>query len=92
MKAILVIDTDNCWDCPLERDAKCQYSHKKIPKKNIPSWCPLKPMPQKKEEACAEKYAESTYVVSYTGAHEISAKTHPLYADGWNACIKEIEK
>ena len=45
--------------------------------------CDLKPMPQKKE-AYASSYTERAY--------EFSAKTHPLYADGWNDCLMEIEK
>ena len=54
MKAILVIDVPkSCEDCPCTDYQKCyatdteldiQWSFKR------PAWCPLKPMPEKKEE------------------------------------------
>ena len=43
--------------------------------------CELMPLPEKKE----------AYAVSYTDRPvSLSASTHPLYADGWNECLKEI--
>ena len=80
MKAILVIDTDNCWDCPLERDGKCQYSHRKIAKNNIPSWCPLKPLPEKIESGIIEDGTKTN--ISILVEH---------FAMGWNACLEALE-
>lgn len=52
-KAIFVMDIpESCSMCPLEKSMKCctdeapteQYTKEK------PSWCPLKPMPEKREQ------------------------------------------
>ena len=52
-KAILVMDMpERCIDCPCECDGYCQTEGavkgivESVKKK--PSWCPLKPMPEKK--------------------------------------------
>lgn len=56
MKAILVIDMpSNCLDCPCEYDyMRCKATNYRLDYVNAdaerPSWCPLKPMPEKKEE------------------------------------------
>ena len=90
MKAILVIDKpESCTSCLLGIYNKkwfCLDTNKDIDicdRYNIPEWCPLKPMPQKKE-AYAESYTDR--------ADEFSCKKHPLYAQGWNECLEEIEK
>jgi len=55
MKAILVIDEMpiRCEDCPLhyrkrQEIYRCEMTHKNIRLNSKPSWCPLKPMPEKK--------------------------------------------
>lgn len=57
MKAILVIDEmpKNCDECPIrfigEPNEWCWYlKHGLDDIKSKPKWCPLKPMPEKKEE------------------------------------------
>lgn len=91
-KAILVIDMpSDCYHCQLHdyeyrwcygKDESSVLTEEDIESKRVEG-CPLKPMPQKKE-AYASSYTERAY--------EFSAKTHPLYADGWNDCLMEIEK
>lgn len=52
MKAILVIDMPkNCHDCPCYHEGygRCTITEKFIEEVGIvDSWCPLKPLPQKK--------------------------------------------
>ena len=81
MKAILVIDMPKtCGGCPCMRVSNtgfvCQMEWRDIDPDHIPSWCPLKPMPEPKpikQEIMGEDY--------YIG----------FYGQGWNDCIKEIE-
>ena len=50
MKAILVIDMpETCDDCPLTEWAGgyCRLAGMFVAEDERPSWCPLKPMPQK---------------------------------------------
>lgn len=56
MKAILVIDEMpiKCEGCPLHYRKRqdiyrCEMTHKNIRLNNKPSWCPLKPMPEKRK-------------------------------------------
>lgn len=76
LKAILVIDEmpTNCYECNYAID----LCHGTIPPQKYynkrPSWCPLKPMPERKEQG----YPTDDYTIGK--------------ADGWNACLKEIEK
>lgn len=82
MKAILVIDIpEKCFDCPMHDWDTQTYGPKIIcqliedsPRINFgdsrPSWCPLKPLPEKEIE---------------NGEAEWNC-----YAQGWNACLKEI--
>ena len=83
MKAILVIDEMpiKCEDCPLHYRKRqdiyrCEMTHKNIRLNSKPSWCPLKPLPQKKEETFA-------YWIAHCNDPE-------SYICGWNACIDEI--
>ena len=73
-KAILVIDMPNsCNEC----EVRCTgYTAKDYAEKGIkrPSWCPLRPLPQKKG-----KYGE---------AHEYDTDIH--YEIGWNECLAKI--
>ena len=83
MKTILVIDIENCEDCPLFRTDQdfnatihyCMpYKDKElfmVKEKGISKNCRLKPMPQKKQ-------------------HEEEIDYDYGYIDGWNNCIDEI--
>ena len=54
MKAILIIDIPNsCYDCPCyyEDKDKCEVRNQRaIADIGIPSWCPLRPLPNRKED------------------------------------------
>lgn len=87
MKAILVIDMpESCTSCLLGIYNKkwfCLKTLKDIDitdRYHIPKWCPLKPMPNKKEG----KKEFGWNCCEYTKFTE--------FEDGWNDCIKEIEK
>lgn len=82
MKAILVIDKpESCTSCLLGIYNKkwfCLDTNKDIDicdRYNIPEWCPLKPMPQKKEE---------------TFAYWIAQGDPESYINGWNDCLDKI--
>ena len=53
-KSILVVDTPkNCPECQLMADGWCYGKHyadvyEELEKDKRPSWCPLKPLPKKK--------------------------------------------
>lgn len=75
-KSILIIDTPaTCTDCPCYDyiHGICDNTHKncELRKQAKPSWCPLRPLPKKK-----------------------NTDFHPniVYANGWNDCLKELEK
>ena len=75
MKAILVIDMPtSCRECPCGDWNICSAmvkTHTNKMSEQREDWCPLKPMPSKK-----------------------NLDFHPniVYANGWNDCLKEIEK
>ena len=50
-KAILVMDMpEKCMDCPCEYEGRCEVKFGIYVSLNEkPSWCPLKPMPEKRE-------------------------------------------
>ena len=80
-KSVLVIDTpESCRSCYLRGfTLNLQYCRGKL--KDIkdvstkPDWCPLKPLPEKKE-----------YIVPIDN---VEAQKNVI-AVGWNACINEI--
>lgn len=81
-KAILVIDMPkNCEQCPCFSIGSfydvCRLAQqtKSFKEKGIPDWCPLRPMPEKKE-VCG-KYPQPDGIT-------------PSYKIGYNACIDEI--
>ena len=89
-KVILVFDKPKtCLDCPvctldeMDGDYICsktrgcveEYFDKK------PSWCPLRPLPQKNKYD-VEKYATVDYENAVTLGHYLNM--------GWNDCIDEI--
>lgn len=105
MKAILVVDKpESCTSCLLGIYHKrwfCLKTLKDIDitdRYNIPSWCPLKPMPQKKEVEVNEiedimrtEYSiEDIYTNKYVAT--IRLATDKLISIGWNACLEELEK
>lgn len=91
MKAILVIDMpEACADgCPVMCRTR-GINHR-------PTWCPLKPMPQKKEVEVNEiedimrtEYSiEDIYTNKYVAT--IRLATDKLISIGWNACIEALE-
>ena len=98
-KSVLVIDTpEKCYDCPfgtaycgeLEYEGLCELAdcldcdeiliteeHYDCENKSKPVWCPLKLLPEKKSTTAPV----SNYEVQKN-----------LFADGWNACLREITK
>jgi hypothetical protein len=80
-KSVLVIDTpENCRSCYLRGfTLNLQYCRGKL--KDIkdtsvkPDWCPLKPLPEKKE-----------YIVPIDNVESYK----DIIAVGWNACVNEI--
>lgn len=103
MKSLLIIGTPkNCGDCPCagEEFGICQADekHRDCDWYKIPSWCPLKPMPQKKEVEVNEiedimhtEYSiEDIYTNKYVAT--IRLATDKLISLGWNACLEEMEK
>lgn len=83
MKTILVIDKqESCTSCMLSIYNKkwfCLATNEDIDltdRYHIPKWCPLKPLPQLKnnsDEWLGDVWAEG-------------------YEAGWNKCLKEIEE
>lgn len=86
MKAVLVIDMpETCGECVMRHSTVswgyawadvCRLNWKEHTGEGRPSWCPLKPLPKKRDvENAGTNYGEE-----------------PWFSDGWNACIEEIEK
>ena len=87
MKAILVIDMpSSCTNCPCAGNNydynECEPKGKRLALEDIyekrPSWCPLKPMPSKKEPKRFEPFEMN--MVEYNKG----------YRKCYNACIDEI--
>jgi hypothetical protein len=85
-KSILIIDTPkSCTDCRLKRGLYCgengnslyEYIHYDESLNDKPSWCPLKPLPQKKE--ITESMVLNQHYQDLVNYH-----------GGWNNCIDEI--
>lgn len=93
-KAILVIDEmpNDCYECNFAID----LCHGTIPPQEYynkrPSWCPLKPMPEKLhvEVNRIEDLMPSEFDIDKLSL-KIRLDTDKLFALGWNACLKEIE-
>ena len=78
-KSILVIDTPKeCDGCPcLNRKLwECQADKKRRSSDERPSWCPLKPTPEK--ICCGEKHSEAGMI-------------YEAWAAGWNECVDYLE-
>jgi len=92
MKAILVIDMpSDCWKCPMHIDGLddeneeimvCNAEKIESHYGEKPSWCPLKPMPMKRE---THVYWNSVGIGNVP-THEISD-----YDKGWNDCVDFME-
>lgn len=79
-KSVLVIDTpENCGKCKFISEFWCRaMGNRRVPNNDvIPDWCPLKPLPEKKE------YVDPT--------SSAKAKKN-IIAVGWNTCINMIVK
>ena len=86
-KSVLVLDTpENCISCSISRDCSniletctfCPITGKCVLDKEaetIPDWCPLKPLPERKN------------FVNSTNGIEANAN---VYSAGWNGCIDAI--
>lgn len=79
-KSVLVIDTpENCGKCKFISTFWCRAIHcRRVPNNDvIPGWCPLKPLPERKE-----------YIVPIDNVES----QKDIIAVGWNACIDAITK
>lgn len=79
-KSVLVIDTpENCGKCKFISTFWCRTIHcRRVPNNDvIPGWCPLKPLPERKEYIAPIDNVESQ---------------KDIIAVGWNACIDAITK
>lgn len=79
-KSVLVIDTpENCGKCKFISTFWCRAIHcRRVPNNDvIPGWCPLKPLPERKE-----------YIVPIDNVES----QKDIIAVGWNACINAITK
>lgn len=86
-KSVLVIDTpESCTECKIGHDMSgymevciiCQIANKVTlndEAESRPDWCPLKPLPEKKE-----------YIVSIDNVES----QKDIIAVGWNSCIDAI--
>lgn len=77
-KSVLVIDTpENCGKCKFISEFWCRAMNgRRVPNNDvIPDWCPLKPLPEKKE-----------YIVPIDNVES----QKDIIAVGWNACLREI--
>lgn len=70
-KCILVMDMpSSCEKCDLQNFGRCQKTKKSIvgtpsDLKRKPDWCPLKPMPDKKEDNSADKESFACFKLGY---------------------------
>lgn len=98
MKKILILDVDSCYFCPCSSAevgwlgnitrSVCQVKGEENTVfmdgvSGVPDWCPLKPLP-KEEEPTDEVVELGSYNEGYGNGYECG------FADGWNACLKEI--
>lgn len=77
-KSVLVIDTpENCGKCKFISEFWCRaMDGRRVPNNDVPpDWCPLKPLPERKE-----------YIVPIDNVES----QKDIIAVGWNACINKI--
>lgn len=75
MKAILMVDMpiacDMCWLSVLkQKGIYCRHEGKYNFEHARPSWCPLKPMPSKKETVRDEPYSIEDYRIGWNACLE----------------------
>lgn len=103
MKAVLVIDMpQNCGKCPIseyilfengkaraDAGGNCPIANNYIDKWNErPSWCPLKPMPEKLPEVSYDSgWWGWNKILDRIIEEQIKVKD---FTKGWNACLDEI--
>lgn len=78
-KAVLVIDMPkDCFACDLESYGECKTMFGEVIENKFekPSWCPLKPMPDKKKIEIVQEDYDGGYSHGFT--------------HGFNACIDAI--
>lgn len=85
-KAVLVLDMpESCGDCKLRRKGYCEpYSwnnalcgvYNNMKNNNKPDWCPLIPIPDKKQ--------------LIGDVHNVQSMAEEIAAASWNACIDAI--
>ena len=80
-KAVLVMDMPkSCYHCPLGNDdAECDLIGRHVGVEFMtgkPKWCPLRPMPEKKQ--------------LNGDVHNIQSMVEKIFAAGWNICIDAI--
>jgi hypothetical protein len=97
MKAVLVIEEmpTECIECQFYRiladdkpkETRCILTAKRNEDgvNTRAEWCPLRPLP-KEEESADEVVELGSYNEGYGNGYECG------FADGWNACLKEITK
>ena len=106
MKAMLLIDMPNiCDECPFswktdkEWLLSCQLEHDLgTSKGQKPTWCPLKPMPEKIDIYEQQKKDFNSYPDEFLAdkllerhGYERTGCCADVYC-GWNVCIEELEK
>jgi len=98
MKAVLVINKmpTGCIGCPCyyEDRGKCQNTWEEVEDDcTRPSWCPLRPLPSKKDVTVKRFEDIQSYSITEV-ADKISAKiilkTDEIFAFGWNTCLDSI--
>ena len=98
MKAILVMEMPgSCLECPMEMDVEdasgnkwqgniCRGCGKRhADKRKKPEWCPLAPMPERKDERCG------LYEKDGSGNWKKCGEKTDLVAAGFNFCLDAIE-
>lgn len=93
---ILLLDVDSCYFCPCSSAevgwlgnitrSVCQVKGEENTVymdavSGVPNWCPLKPLPEKKELANYLPFVDYPQQIRFMD-----------FVNGWNACIEEIEK
>lgn len=102
MKSILIVNTPkNCYECPCSNEGcyLCQISRRQLEddfQDTRPSWCPLRPLPQKLEvkvdtfDDIMHTEFQMTDVIADKLIANIRFETDKLVALGYNACLDEI--
>lgn len=80
-KSVLVIGTPtSCKECPIYTGYSC-HVYRPQHCKHIPEWCPLLPLPECKE-----------LITNTNGEANIGNILQYNYAQGYNDCLKDIQK